>query len=431
VTAAGAIDPALVAPLSAAGAEWILVGPYAPADAPWAASGRTTFVPARAASPDDTASLAAPGATVYDESVSTGPALGELLRDSGRPDEGWATIGGLLKTKLEPRAAAAEVPAWPAWDEEAAGLPAEGPGRAAWDAYGEAAKTLERYQNSGAAGLNTLDAAVASLRQAQAGANFRAEGVPPAMRTKLLAMYRRLKLPAPESLYEAAPGAESADAADDLPTGVRAKEGADWISFDNPAGSAGVAPEGAVSTAPWTVLGLRVQWDDAEVRFVLRARAAEAKPAAPLPVYDVYMDLNRVLGAGQVQMLEGRGAFLQARDAWEYALSWTAGETARLYRSGPGEPQELTEAAATADPAKGTWTIALPRSILRGNPARWGYAVVALAEDPARAGRTPAAPLVATNGVIVAGMIAPLDLQRSLLGKPGALMRIPAARLAK
>lgn len=431
VTAAGAVDPALVAPLSAAGADWVLVGPYAAADGPWAASGRTTFVPARAADADAPAAFAAPGATVYDESVSTGPALAQILREAGKPDEGWATIGGLLKTQLEPLVAASEAAAWPAWDEDAAALPAEEPGRAAWDAYGEAARALERYQNSGAAGLNTLDAAVALLRQAQSGAHFRAEGVPPAMRSKLLAMYRRLKLPAPESLYEAAPGEESANAADDLPTGVRAVEGASWVSFNNPAGSSGAAPEGAASTAPWTLLGLRVQWDENEVRFVLRARAAEAKPAAPLPVFDVYMDLNRVLGAGQVQMLEGRGAFLQARDAWEYALSWTAGASARLYRSGPGEPQELTEVAATADPAKGTWTIIVPRAILRGNPARWGYAAISLAEDPARPGRSPAAPLVATNGVIVAGMLAPLDVQRATLGKPGALMRIPAARLAK
>ena len=36
---------------------------------------------------------------------------------------------------------------------------------------------------------------------------------------------------------------------------------------------------------------------------------------------DLYIDLNHVVGAGSVRLLEGRGAHSTVRDAWEFALT--------------------------------------------------------------------------------------------------------------
>jgi hypothetical protein len=102
------------------------------------------------------------------------------------------------------------------------------------------------------------------------------------------------------------------------------------------------------------------------------------------------MDLNRILGAGSIPLLPGRGAFTQARDAWEFALSVSATE-AQLWRAGFGdEPDEITTLAVERDPSRGEIRISVPRRLMRGDPARWGYVLLALTGDPARPGQRTA-----------------------------------------
>lgn len=427
---AGALDAASAAALGASGASWILAGPYAaPGDA-WAEAGRAVIVPSGAVS-------------LFDESASTASVFLAAAAGLPRPVGGWATVDELVRAKAETQSPvdASSVASWPSWDAEAGRVPPADPGaKAAWEAYGAAAQALDAYQNSGSADLRTLDAAVELLRRAQAGRFYRADGSgtpPPELRKALVAVYKRLRVAAPEGLYDSPAASPSATpSSGDRPTGVKALAGPSWLEFQAPSGAMALAPatipgvstavvDGGAAADPWRIRSLRAEWDEAAVRLILRV--GRASSAAPRPVYEIYTDFNRVLGAGRVPLLEGRGAVVPARDAWELALS-IVGDEARLYRArGAGEPEETASFKAQWLSDRGEVSVSVPRSFMRGNPARWGWAVVALAEDPARAGRRPAASLVGPDGTILLGALAPADQQRAILSRANS--RVPAARI--
>ena len=425
IPGAGALDAAIAGALGASGASWILAGPYTDAEQPWAAGGRAVIVPSSAAS-------------VYDESASTSSVFLAAAEGLPRPPQGWSTVGELALARSGGSLEASAVEAWPAWDPEAARVPpADAGARAAWDAYGAAALALDRYQNSGSADLRTLDAAVELLRRAQAARNFRPseDGMPIALRGALVGVYKKLKVPAPEGLYAASSSTAAVSASDERPTGVRALSGPSWLEFRAPLGTIALVPLAAGATAaivdggsaadPWRIRSLRAEWDDEAVKLILRVGRASNGP--PRPIYEIYTDFNRVLGAGRTSLLEGRGAVVPARDAWELALS-IVGDEARLYRArGGGEPEETAQFKAQWLSDRGEVFVSVPRSFMRGSPARWGWAVIALAEDPARAGRRPAAALVGPDGTILLGALAPADLQKAILSRSNS--RIPAARL--
>jgi hypothetical protein len=438
VPGAGSLDRALIQPLGASGAPWVLAGPYAVAGATWASAGRTVFVPAAAAGRDlllGPADLTADGAVAVDESgldrSSFLPAL-KALPSGARPESGWATVSELIRARGGAGADAAAVVSWPDWSGALSAPPSDPSALAAWRAYGAATATLERYKNSGAANLRTLERAVRLLHRAQDARFFRppapgaAPGLPSGLRDRLIAVYRLLKTSPPDALFQT--GVSTAAAAD-LPTGVHAASGSNWVAFDNPAASQSRAPAGAPDAAPWSLRGLRVEWDDQNVLFRLFPGRVDAAPAAPKPVYDVYMDLNRILGAGSIPLLPGRGAFTQARDAWEFALSVSATE-AQLWRAGFGdEPDEITTLAVERDPSRGEIRISVPRRLMRGDPARWGYVLLALTGDPARPGQSPAAVLGGDEGAQIFGLLGPLQEQTAVLGAPGAPARVGAVRL--
>lgn len=426
----GALEASLIGPIGASGAGWVLTGGYDVAVASWAVEGRAVFVPARKFS---TAELTAPGADVLDESAETESRALEALAALPRgehPERGWTTVAGLIK-EAGAGASASGVGVWPGWDGSVAAAPTDPAARAAWEAYGDAARALARYQNSGAADLKVLESATESLRKAQEARFFRAppagapSGLPPELRARLLAVYKRVKSPAPESLY--GPGASAATAAE-LPTGVHAASGPNWVQFNNPAGTLAKAPAGAANADPWRLRGLRVDWDDEQTVFRVLAARVDAVPAAPRPVYDVYVDLNHVAGAGAIRTLDGRGVFIQARDAWEFALS-VVGAEARLWRAGASGPEEIGRFKAELDAANAEVRVAVPRALVRGNPARWGYVLLAAAEDPARPGASPAPILVGADGSQALGLLAPLEVQKTVADHPGSPQRVAAARL--
>lgn len=429
IPGAGAVDAAVAVSLGQSGASWILAGPYAAPEEAWAAGGRAVVVPSGAT-------------TLFDESASTASVFLAAAAGLPRPAQGWAAVGELAALKSGAPADPAGIAAWPAWNPDAALFPPADEGaRAAWDAYAAAAQALDLYQNSGSADLRTLDAAVELLRRAQAARHYRpsaSEDLPAGLRTALLAVYKRLKLPAPHALYDgsAAAASSSPAAPGERPTGVRALSGPSWLEFRAPLGAIALLPslapgataaimDGGAAADPWRILSLRVDWDESAVR--LNLRVGRASNAAPRPIYEIYSDFNRVLGAGRVPLLEGRGAVVPARDAWEMALS-VVGDEARLYRArGGGEPDEIAVFKAQWLSDRGEVSVSVPRSYMRGNPSRWGWAVVALAEDPARSGRRPAASLVGADGTILLGALAPADQQKGILSRANS--RVPAARL--
>ncbi len=435
IVGGGALDASLVGPVADAGSSWALVGPFSTAGSSLAAAGGTLFIPARAAPRGALLSvdLTTPGAWVFDESSDAGSAFLDALSAlpaAARPDAGWTNISAFAAALLGPRADAAAVAAWPGWDGAPASV--DPAARPALRAYAGAAAAVIRYQKSGAANLKVLEDAAALLRRAQDARFFRAPapGAPaiaPELRARVLAVYRRLHRSAPDSLYAADTSTSAAEG--DQPTGVRSASGPGWLSFDNPAGSLALAPTAGGSPEPWRLKSLHVEWDDHRVLFRLIVGRVDASAPAPRPVFDVYIDLNHIVGAGSIRLLDGRGAFSAARDAWEYALT-VVGTDARLWRaSADGAPEELSTLTATADPASGEIQVSVPRDLLRGNPPRWGYLALALAEDPRRPGLSPAATLAGPDGSVLRGLLAPLEVQQAVFSRPGVPQRVPAARL--
>ncbi len=430
---AGALAPALVGPLSSSGASWVLVGPYAAPDAPPARENATVFVPARAAvkGPLLAADMTAAGRWVFDESADADSAFLSALDSlpvGARPEQGWTTISETL-TGSAPGADAAAVASWPGWDGAAASVePAAAP---AMREYLAAARALTRYQNSGAANLKVLDESATLLRQAQDARFFRAPapGAPAVsaeLRARLIAVYRRLRRSAPDSLYSVDASTASADG---RPTGLKSSSGPGWIEFDAPDGSLALPPAAGADPEPWRLRALRVEWSDAGTRVRLRPGRLAPAAASPRPVYDVYIDLNHIVGAGATRLLDGRGEFAAAPDAWEYALSMR-GTDATLWRiSAEGAPEEVAALTTVADAAAGEIVVDIPREVLRGNPPRWGYLALSYAEDPRRADLSPAAVLTDPDGAVVRGLLAPLEVQQTVFSHPGAPQRIPAARL--
>ena len=444
VVGSGALDPSLTARIGATGATWVLAGPYASNDAIWVAAGKSLLVPTRSLPQNASEAWAAPGACVYDESSSTTSVFVTELNAqfaAAHPDSGWASVSDIARTKGEPRREASEIALWPPWDPNVENSPSTPEGKAAWDVYGAAPAAIDRYQNSGAAELKTLDAAVEFLRKAQASRHYRAnaQAYRQELRAPILALYKRLKQSAPESLY-GPNDASASGSSGDGPTGVKIAAGPSWIELRGPAGTLALAPvlssapvaastapfiDGGAAADPWRIQSLRAEWDDASVKLILGT--TRASTSVPRPVYEIYMDINHVLGAGSVPLLEGRGAIVPARDAWELVLS-IAGAQAWLYRARVGgDPEEIAAPQAVWSSGRPEVTVTVPRSAMRGNPARWGWAIVAFAEDPARPNRRPSAPLVAPNGTILLGLLAPKDVQTAVLTRTAS--RVSASRL--
>ncbi len=428
VPGGGALDASLIGPLSASGLSWVLTGPYCAAGSSWATAGQMVFVPA------STATAAAPGPLVIDESAqpdSDSSAVLAIVNGDGT-NHGWVKISEFVPVAEPTAPSAMGISAWPGWNPSATTIPDNEIAQAAYRAYGNAAKAVEQYKNSGAADLRILENATTALRKAQEARFFRAGmtktrgGLPAEMSSHVFTVYRRLKSAAPDALYDI--GGRTSKSVGDRPTNVLATFSANILTFENPTGSLAQAPVGVTNSDPWLLRGLRIEWSTQKVTFRIQTARVDTATSPPHAIYDLYIDLNHVLDAGEIRLFDGRSAFAQARDAWEFALSIN-GPEASLYRAVTGDPEKITTLKTAIDPARKEIRVAVPREFLRGNPSRWGYTLLALAEDPARAARSPAAALIGPDGNQILGILGALDFQKSVLNNHGAPNRIPAIRL--
>ena len=233
---------------------------------------------------------------------------------------------------------------------------------------------------------------------------------------------------APASLFETLVKGAAGDSPDDaLSTRVRVAQDASRISFENPPGSIGRSPEGAgaledgtPASELWRIEGLSVASGAEGLSIAWRLGRLESSPGTPYGLgkvmLDAYLDLNGVPGAGATTLLEGRKAYAQSRDAWEYALT-VSGWGAFLYRSSPqGSPLLVAQLSPELDLERSEVRVRIPSKVLRGNPSLWGYIALAMAADPAsaREGRPPL-PVPAAPGTAVLGILAPLEQQQAFV----------------
>ncbi len=121
----------------------------------------------------------------------------------------------------------------------------------------------------------------------------------------------------------------------------------------------------------WKLTKVSVAWTDSEITF--RFFPMETPAAAVFNTgarFDVYIDINNRPRAGTARPLDGRAGRLFPDDAWEYALT-ASPKNAALYAATGKGPQILKSFPASF--SDGAVTVRIPRTELRGNPARWGY----------------------------------------------------------
>jgi hypothetical protein len=130
----------------------------------------------------------------------------------------------------------------------------------------------------------------------------------------------------------------------------------------------------------WKLAEVSVSWTDSEMTFRFSPLEAAANQAAAGGVYpggrfDLYIDVNNRPRAGAARLLDGRPGRFFPDNAWEYALTASA-KKAELYAATGKGPQILKSFPAAFE--DGALTVRIPRTELRGNPGRWGYAAFML-----------------------------------------------------
>jgi hypothetical protein len=467
VPGSGALSPPLLEGLNAMALPWVAAAEYTGSTQSWAAMGKTVLVPCKAVqtmgadiSPADLTlpDYPDPDVFVVDEADGLVPEgawlrLLKIFADK-HPRPGWQTVTeSVALRKTAGWVDAFAVKTWPTWTGTAASWTSTPAAKKAWNLYGETARALEHYQNSGVAQIKTLEEATNELYEAQSARYYRLLGSPrdaqsqPAdrdLRSHLLAVYRKTKQTPPEDLFlsllaQSADTSESdADQADAGSTDVHFTRGDSWLSFENPAGSASRAPEGAPplpdgtpAAQLWNIKSLRIDWTSSAITFVYRMARLDNGLGAPAEMgpllLDTYVDLNHIVGAGSIELLPGHPGAVVTRDAWEYALT-VSGWGAFLYRSNPlGTPLLAGRLAVTADPQSGEIRVVVPSSLLKGNPVHWGYAVAAFAVDTETTSKPPPRPAVDAKRGGILGLLAPLEQQMGLAAE-GPRPRLTAIR---
>ncbi|MBI5210731.1 MAG: hypothetical protein HY927_12235 [Elusimicrobia bacterium] len=451
---AGAMDPRLFPVLRSMDLAWVAVGSD-PAGRGWSHYKGMLVVPCRAVRTlgrEPTArdleparggqQAAAPAVLVLDEADALVPE-GAWLRLLAGPDAKRVAktfqpvsraLDGVEGTQVKTAA-----PSWSDWTGEDGFWSRRPEQQLAWRLYGDAARAIAESGSAGA-GPGAIAGATAALREAQANRFYRLNRIPAQgsqgqaameeadrqFRRHLVSVYKSLRQPAPDSvlaslLTPARPGRRAGASSDE----VQARAGPNWLSFDNPVPRGGPSPLKPL----WRIERFRADWDDDAVILTYRMGGLAASTAAPHGfdrlVLDTYIDLNQVVGAGSTRLLEGAAtASVEPRDAWEVAVSATGWGYALHRANRRGEPVIDDRGPLQADRARGEMRVRIPRSKLKGNPARWGFVVTA--GEPTQ------------EGAVLRGLLGSPVLQRRLSSAapdadgssalPGKVLRLPALR---
>lgn len=329
----------------------------------------------------------------------------------------------------------------------------------AWELLGGVRRSVNEYQNSGAANLRSLDLAKRTFYSAESGTFFdhfgaeretaREEDLKRDFMATLSQVYRLMGQPVPPEIRQgfarggrAGPAGEEADGGfERVGTALRWRDPAN----DDRGPGDYFYPTGAqFPTGAWDLRGFEVQPAEEDLTFVFEFTALPNPGGAPggfsLPLIDVYMDINHSPGAGSQELLPGRPGMAEAGDAWEYALS-ADGWGARLFQSAPGQTPRSLGFFTVVKTSATAFSVTIPRRYWRGEPEAWGFAVAVFGRSPGGAVPMTVAvePSPSSFGGAMAGRAAPpyIDLlvleggvQRRILGayKAGQDITLPFVR---
>ncbi len=260
--------------------------------------------------------------------------------------------------------------------------------RLAWVALSNARGVIEDYQNSGRANLKRLDAALEEMYSAESGdfllALGQAKFVSVVSERSFLAtlanVYRLCGQPVPPALntwFNSArwKKAEAASAGNDE-RGPFYVDGTDSMKWNDAAGDEGngerklVYPLGKYAAGAFDLRSLRVSWDESTVKFAVDfGGIIDLSTNIVLPLTDIYLDVNKLSGAGAQDVIPGRrGGGIHRDAAWEYALAISPIH-AVLYQAVPGGTPRVIERGVVS--MSDGFTVSFPRAALRGNPKQW------------------------------------------------------------
>jgi hypothetical protein len=260
--------------------------------------------------------------------------------------------------------------------------------RGAWSLLASAAAAVDRFQNSGGAQVDVLDSAEAWLRQAESGRLFLALGgasgpderdsAERRLREAVASTFKTIGADPPDALSRPLSAAPDGSQAPQSSGGFLVAAGSS-LSAADPLGDAR-PPQGQTDPSPYDLANFKLEWTDAELVFSFKLNGTST--VAPLPMVDVYIDLNHRVGAGATAMLKGRTGYIRPEDAWEWALTATP-QKAALFRSSPRRtgPELQSELPVAFNSGRSEIIVRVPRSQLRGNPMKWGFVVVTTALD--------------------------------------------------
>lgn len=275
----------------------------------------------------------------------------------------------------------------------------------AWDLLGMVRRAIDTYQNSGQADLRSLDLAKRAIHSAENGSFFdsfgsekdgaRNDDVAREFTASLAQVYPLLGQSTPSELSHGLSGSASSMVSSDESEG-RFERDADvlrWhdaIHDDRGPGDYFYPAGPQFPTGSWDLVSFSVRSGDPEIVFSFvwadLPNPGRAPAGFSLPLVDVYIDINHSVGAGSQDLLAGRPGLVEAADAWEYALT-VDGWGARLVQARARQDPRDSAAFAVRKDNTTTFSVRVPRRLLRGDPSDWGFAVVVMARSPA--GSTP------------------------------------------
>jgi hypothetical protein len=136
----------------------------------------------------------------------------------------------------------------------------------------------------------------------------------------------------------------------------------------------------------WDLRSFEVAPGDDSVGFTFELGALSNPMQAPSgfsgALVDVYIDINRLPGAGSEALLPGRPGIVETQNAWEYAVTVT-GWGGRVYQFSPGSAPRVLGKISVKKTGPSSFRVDVPRKFLRGDPQSWGYGVAVMGHDPA------------------------------------------------
>jgi hypothetical protein len=149
---------------------------------------------------------------------------------------------------------------------------------------------------------------------------------------------------------------------------------------DNGAGSY-VYPLGPYPKGMFDLKSVNVQWDESTVTLTIAVENDFSIKALPIiPLGDIYIDVNKLADAGNIEGLPRRNNLMVPREAaWEYAVSLSP-QRGTLYQAIPGSDAR-TIGTSKVQNRESSWSASFSRTKLRGDPKRWRLSVALMGTD--------------------------------------------------